>query len=224
MATRRTGKSYIWVTWLAKLLGGDECLWSAWFKSHFKYDKVAEEEGEQLVEWNRNHSRMMRERRAELEEMGWSVAVEAQNEFKLEGETAIVAGKPDLLATLADAQGVKLEALVIDGKTGRERDSDRWQVLIYLYALVRLRKDLPKKLAGEVHYKTSDRRIPVRLTDLTPARVDDIVKMVKVIAGDNPPAKAPSRQECRRCNIGPADCPDRFKERTAPVDAAVAGF
>lgn len=219
----RGGKAWIWATWLAKLLGGDECRWSAWFKAHYKYEKVAEEESERLVEWNRDHSRMMRERRAELEEMGWTVAVEAQNEFKLEGETAVVAGKPDILATMVDAAGKALQALVIDGKTGRERDSDRWQVLIYLYALVRLRKDLPKKFSGEVHYKVGDRRVPVRVGELTPARVDDLVKMVKVIAADEPPAKAPSRQECKRCNIGPADCPERFKEAAAQVTVA-AGF
>ena len=33
---------YIWVTWLTKLMVGENsCEWAAWFKSHFQgYDKV----------------------------------------------------------------------------------------------------------------------------------------------------------------------------------------
>jgi CRISPR/Cas system-associated exonuclease Cas4 (RecB family) len=217
MASRRSGKPYIWATWLSKLLGGDQCLWSGWFKAHFKYEKF-EKQAEQLAEWNRDHGRLMRDRRTELEEAGWTVFVENQNEFKLEGETATVAGKPDIIATMPG------HLLVVDGKTGRQRDSDIWQMLLYLFALPKSRPDLVGALVGELQYKRGDVRITVKPSQLTSARRSDLITMIRTLASDTPPSKAPSRHECERCNIGPQDCPERFVERPAATAVAAAGF
>jgi CRISPR/Cas system-associated exonuclease Cas4 (RecB family) len=220
---RRDGKPYIWTTHLAKLLGGNQCLWSAWFKAHFKYSKF-ETMGEQLAEWNRDHNAMMRDRVAELEENGWTVKTEDQNAFKLAGQAAVVAGKPDIVATWP---GDSREVLVVDGKTGREREADTWQVLIYLMSLPLTNPDLAGvKLAGEVHYKVGDKRVPVPLQALSDDRRDDIVRMVKVIASPTAPRRAPSKHECSRCNIGFADCPERFREAddVEETPAAAAGF
>lgn len=207
MSVPRKGLAYIWATWLAQLLGGKSCVWRVWFMAHFKYEKVVEEEAFDLVAWNREHNKLMRERKAELEEVGWTVSVEDENSFKLEGTSAVLAGKPDLVATMPG------RVLVIDGKTGRERDSDIWQVLIYLFALPKSRPDLKGELEGEVQYKHGDKRLTVSSAELTPQRMDDMVKLIKTIGGPTPPAKAPSRDECRRCNIGAKDCPERFKDK-----------
>jgi CRISPR/Cas system-associated exonuclease Cas4 (RecB family) len=213
MAIRRHGKSYIWVTWLAKLLGGNECLWSAWFKAHYKYDKF-EEQAADLAKWNRDHTKLMAARRRELEQDGWTVTVEDENAFKLEGEVAVVAGKMDLVAVKGD------RVLVVDGKTGRERESDLWQVLIYLYALPKSRKDLPPNLEGEVHYRQGD--VSLTPAELTPARMERIVTLIKTVGGETPPPKRPSREECKRCNIGIKDCPERMTRDREAV--AVADF
>jgi len=202
MATRRTGKPYIWVTWLAKLLGGNECLWSAWFKAHFKYEKF-QEMASDLVEWNREHNALMARRRRDLEADGWTVTSEDQNAFKLEGASAVVAGKPDLIATKPGF------ILTVDGKTGRQRDSDIWQVLFYLFAIQKARPDLVGELTGEVHYGRNDEVITVTPDQLTDARMGDIVALIKTIAGETPPRKVPSRHECQRCDIGRRDCPQR---------------
>jgi CRISPR/Cas system-associated exonuclease Cas4 (RecB family) len=208
---RRDGKAYLWVTWVAKLLGGQQCLWSAWFKGHYAYTKF-EEEAANLVEWNRDHNRLMRDRRLELERDGWLVTAEDQNSFKLQGESAVLAGKPDLIARKDD------QILVVDGKTGRERDSDVWQVFLYLFALPRCREDITPGpgLAGEVHYQKGDRRVPVPFRDLTPKRTNDLVSLIKVLGASTAPSKAPSREECRRCNISAADCPERVSEHQEP--------
>lgn len=210
MATKRFGKPYIWVTWLAKLLGGNQCVYSAWFKAHFKYDKF-EEMASNLAEWNADHNRLMAARKRELERTGWAVTVEAQNSFKLEGETAVVAGKPDIVAT---KDGL---VLVVDGKTGRERESDIWQVLFYLFALPQSRPDLHGTLEGEVQYARGDQRMSVTPADLTPERMNDIVSLIKVVASPTAPAKVPSREECVRCNIGPKDCPQRVMKDVGAV-------
>jgi hypothetical protein len=205
MATPRTGKPYIWVTWLAKLLGGNQCVYSAWFKAHYKYDKF-EEMASDLAKWNADHNRLMAARKRELEREGWAVTTEAQNSFTLEGASAVVAGKPDIVAT---REGL---VLVVDGKTGREKESDIWQVLFYLFALPKSRPDLKGALEGEVQYARGDARLTVTPDELTPERMADIVHLIKVVAAPKAPAKVPSREECQRCNIGPRDCPQRVME------------
>jgi hypothetical protein len=206
MSTRRTGKPYIWVTWLAKLLGGDKCVWSAWFKAHFKYDKY-EEMASDLAKWNRDHNKLMAAREQELKEDGWTVTTESDNDFKLEGKAAVVAGKPDIIATKPG------HILAVDGKTGRERDSDIWQVLIYLFGIPKSRPDLQGDLLGEVQYARDDQRITLTPADLTDQRMSQLVTLINQVASDTPPAKVPTRDECKRCNIGPKDCPERIQER-----------
>jgi hypothetical protein len=205
MATRRTGKPYIYVTWLAKLLGGQQCLWSAWFKAHFKYEKF-EEQALDLVQWNREHSELMAARQRELEAQGWTVTTEEQNSFKLEGAAAVVAGKPDIIATKPG------QVLVVDGTTGRMRDSDVWQLLFFLFAVQKARPDLKGDLVGEVQYKSDD-CYTFAAADLTPEHLKYIVSLIKVISSDTAPARVPSRDECKRCNIGVADCPQRVTEQ-----------
>lgn len=208
--TRRSGKPYIFVTWLAKLLGGQQCVWSAWFKAHFNYQKY-EEFAADLVKWNRDHTKLMAARQRALEADGWTCTSEDANSFKLEGASAVVAGKPDLVAVKGD------RVLVVDGKTGRERDSDIWQVLLYLYAVPKARPDLPTDLEGEVFYKSGE---TVALTpgDLDADRMEQIVSLIRAIGSDTPPPKKPTRPECRVCNIGPTDCPQRVQdERTVAV-------
>lgn len=203
MASRRNGKPYLYVTWLAKLLGGHECLWSAWFKAHYRYDKY-ETQAADLVQWNREHGELMRQRRAELEREGFTVSVEQENDFKMEGAAAIIAGKPDIIAL---KPGI---VLVVDGKTGRERESDIWQVLIYLWALPRVRPDLKGDLEGEVQYKRGDNRITLLPSELTAERVERIVRLIRTVAAATPPERTPSAYECKVCNIGPRDCPSRI--------------
>lgn len=211
MAIARTGKSYIWVTWLAKLLGGQQCVWSAWFKAHYKYDKF-EEQAADLVKWNREHNALMAARVKELEADGWTVMVEDQNAFKLEGEVAVVAGKPDIVATKPG------RVLVVDGKTGRERDSDIWQVLLYLFAIPKSRPDLKGDLEGEVQYAKGDQRISLTPADLDEDRMKHLVALIKTVAGPDAPPKKPSRAECKVCNIGFKDCPQRVGvEQTTSV-------
>lgn len=211
--SQRKGKPQIWATHLAKLLGGDKCTWSAWFKAHHWYPKFEEMAGD-LEKWNRDHTQLMAKRRAVLEADGWTVTVENDNAFELEGSAAVVGGKPDLLAVKGD------RLLVVDGKTGRERESDVWQVLIYLFAvpkaiaqendrrLPHLRRPVPQSVEGEVYYGSAS-TIDLSLEELTEDRKARIFRLINVIARDTPPAKHPSREECKRCNIGPRDCPQR---------------
>jgi CRISPR/Cas system-associated exonuclease Cas4 (RecB family) len=195
---------YIYVTWLAKTLGGARCLYRPWFQSHFKYEKH-EEMAFDLAKWNRDHNALMAARRKALDRDGWTCSVEAENSFKLQGASAVLAGKPDLVAVKGD------RVMVIDGKSGRERDSDIWQVLLYLYAVPKSRPDLPKDIEGEVFYKAGN-SVSLTTDALDDERMGQIVHTIRLIASDTAPPKTPSRDECRFCNIGPKDCPQRITE------------
>lgn len=199
----RGGLPYVWVTWLAKLLGGDQCVRAVWFKSRYAYAKLPEKNAEQLAEWNREHNAMMRARRAELEENGWTVQTEV--EFKLQGRTAIIAGKEDLVAKMPG------HVLIVDGKTGRRRDSDFWQVLLYLYQrLHQPHASGSLKLVGEVFYK-SGAIVDVRVSDVE-RHEQAVIQMVQAIASATEPTPNPSKHECERCNIRAEDCPKRYRD------------
>ena len=56
------------------------------------------------------------------------VWLDDQNAFRLQGTSASLAGKPDIIAANDE------EAVIIDVKTGQENPSHTIQVMIYLYA------------------------------------------------------------------------------------------
>lgn len=203
-------KPYVWATWLAKFMGGQECQYAAWFMAHFKHAKY-EQDAEKLQEWNKEHTALMAERRAQLERDGMTVTVEGANDFILRGEACDVAGKPDIVAAVDD------QRLIVDGKTGRRRYADSHQVSIYLYALPIAKPEIfsGKDVAGEVTYGVDTRsgrpRKPVQVDPPSIDWIDNMVASIKAIAGPKPLARVPSEYGCQKCNIGPQDCPERFK-------------
>lgn len=215
MATRRNGKPYLWVTHLAKLLAGDRCHWSAWFKANHRYEKF-EQQATDLVQWSKDHTELMRAREHELRREGFACTLESENEFKLELPSIIIAGKPDILARKERI------ALVVDGKTGRERESDLHQVLIYLRVLPKCRPDLVGgyELEGEVQYKRNDQRITLTPAEWTAERVTACTDLLRIVSDRQPPKRVPSAHECRFCNIGPQDCPDRIRTEQPAAMAA----
>jgi len=133
VATPRNG-SYIWVTWITGLLSGDRhCLWSAWYRAHFKgYERRPT--SFDLAAWTANHAEMVRARADALRADGYQVYVEDQNKFTLRGRAATLGGVPDLVA-VRDTSSDGREALVVDCKSGRQRNSDFFQVLTYMLVL-----------------------------------------------------------------------------------------
>lgn len=201
--TPRTGKPYVYVTWLTGLLSGDkQCVWAGWFRAHFRYTKAVAKTFNAAA-WSADHNRLVAMRRAELQADGWTVQTENENQFRLEGETAVLAGRPDLVAWRGD------KALVSEAKTGCQRASDWWQVLIYLFALPKIRSNL-RGLAGEVCYETA--RVPVAREELTDARRAQIAALVRRVASEGWPERTPSLAECARCDISRDDCPERVED------------
>ena len=140
---------YIWTTWLPRLLTGENsCEWAIWFKAHHQnWAKVPSDFNQ--AEWMLNHTSLLNEKKSQWEARRQKVYVEGQNSFRLRGQSATLAGRPDLIVVRGN------DALIIDVKAGREQPAHVVQIMIYMYALPRA---LPQyqhgKLAGEIVYPT----------------------------------------------------------------------
>ena len=85
MAQVRANGPYIWVTWLTKLLVGENsCEWAAWFRSQhesWSWDKVASTFDQ--AAWQMEHTAKLNECRQYWEDQGYTVLTEGQNSFVL---------------------------------------------------------------------------------------------------------------------------------------------
>ena len=206
--TPRNRPYYVWVTWLTALLAGEaRCQFAPWVKSHFKFDKPQKD----MTEWIDGHSKLLQQRRDELQNDHWDVTVEDQNAFILNGLTATLAGKPDLIARRAG------QVLVIDAKTGKQRSRDYWQVLTYLAALPKAFRFDPTTVYGEVCYPSI--RVTVPNSELDAVSSQRIWSLIQVVAGEEVPQATPSAAECRFCDVPKSVCPARIEY--APHEAVL---
>ena len=207
MAQLRANGPYIWVTWLPKLLSGQtSCEWASWFKAQHYSDSWTRMPSDfDLTRWLTAHTALLNESRVTWERKGYSALTEGQNHFTLRGDSAVLAGKPDLVARKGD--GVK----IIDAKTGRPSPADALQVMIYMYALPRaLERYRGLKLTGQVVYSDHVVNIPAEAVD--EAFVRNMGQLITRLASEMPARRVPSPGECRFCEITPADCPERAEE------------
>ena len=104
--------------------------------------------------WNMEHTDLLNELVAELEERGCELFIERQNSFRVESPRsgAVVGGKPDLIAVFPDGRTV-----VPDVKTGQKSASHIVQVQLYMYLLplsnLTRWKGVDRKLEGAIVYK-----------------------------------------------------------------------
>jgi hypothetical protein len=210
MEQPRGGKPWTWVTWITgHLAGSAKCEWSPWYRSRFKYKKRANDFDTDA--WIREHDQIVALRARELWKSGASVGVENDNSFNLKGGTAILSGKPDLIVMRGH------DANVRDVKTGKERESDHWQVKTYLFALPRVVKNAAVAWRGTLEYR-GDRYVDVQAP--TPPEAAKIVSMMQSIGSDLEPSRTPSRDECGRCDI--ELCPDR--DTSGPSEGQTEDF
>jgi len=206
---------YLWASWITSLLAGSaSCEYAPWFQSRFYFDKV--ERDFNLVAWTAEHAGLVRERAHELEASGYRVWLEDQNKFTLRGRAAVLAGKPDIVARKDRA------VLIVDGKTGKPKDSDVWQVLLYLFALPLVGHAAlamgEYQLFGELRYRGGVTGIGPG--DFTPAIRERIVTLITRLGESSPPPKVPSFAECSWCAIPKSECPERVEVDPAVVETS----
>ena len=195
---------YIWVTWLTKLLVGENsCEWAAWFRAHYEsrsYRKVPS--SFDATAWQLNHTALLNRVRTRLEGEGKTVFTESQNAFSLRGDSATLGGKPDLITT-DDTNGT-----IYDAKTGNPSPAHHIQVMLYMYAVPRaLGQYKGVTFDGEVVYEDHEVSIPSMAVD--GPFVENLAQLIKRVAAVTPARKVPSPMECGYCNITKADCPER---------------
>ena len=216
MALRRE-HPYIWTTWLPRLFTGENsCEWAAWFRAQFQ-DWTRQPSDFNQTEWLLQHTTLLNEQKAQWDAHGHAVLVEGQNSFRLRGQSATLAGKPDLMVVRDK------DALIIDVKTGKEQPWHAVQVMIYQYAIPRA---LPQykgmRMAGEVVCPSRTVKVP---TGALPGQfIEDLGALIRRLAADQPAQRVPSAQKCRFCDISAADCPQRVEVGSEPAGGTTTDF
>lgn len=201
--TPRRGLPSVFVTPLTGLCSGEnQCLWAAWFRARFKYDKFADG-GFDSAAWASDHDALVAKRVKEFELDGAKVRVESENWIRVPGETVILLGKPDIVAERGG------QFTIADGKTGDVRKKDWHQALLYTYMLPKAWKNAALRVTAEVFYKTGQ-RIEVSPNEFTPELKVKAFGFLRKLGTNVEPVRTPSIPECRFCDI--LQCPDRMKD------------
>jgi CRISPR/Cas system-associated exonuclease Cas4 (RecB family) len=198
---------YIWVTWLTKLLAGENsCEWAAWFRSQhegWSWEKVPGTFD--LVGWQLKHTARLNESREHWAERGYTVFTENQNRFTLRGKTASLGGKPDLITRRGGC------GTIIDVKTGKPSPSHSVQVMLYMYAVPRALGQYNGVIFnGQVAY--SDHVVDIPAAAVDEQFTGNLSRLIHRLGSGGPARKVPSRMECRYCDITAADCPQRVAD------------
>ena len=206
MPVLRKDGPYIWVTWLNKLITGDQsCEWAYWFRTQFDSNSWtrAERVGN-LARWQVGHTDLLNRKARELSEEGYTVTREAQNHFTIKGDLATLAGKPDLVARQGDL------VRIIDVKAGQPRAADQVQVMLYMYLLPLARPELQgTAIRGQVVY--GDREVDIEPDALDATFVQALQEQVQRLAAKGEAVKVPSWSECQFCDIAKEYCPERVE-------------
>lgn len=215
----KDGKPSVYAKHLAGLLSGDsECLYATWFRSKYWYTKI-EDKTFDMAAWTSDHTAMVNAQRDALVADGWTVTLESANKFELEGKAGVLVGKPDIeAAKWANGQVVAMR--ILDCKTGRKRNADWWQVLLYIYAKLKKQPDLLTAISGEVVYK--DQTVHVHAGELNAARVAQLGATMRDVCAERAPTASPSAQACRYCDISAEYCHARYDKPA--VQTAVEDF
>jgi PD-(D/E)XK nuclease superfamily protein len=205
VAEARSGKPYIWPTWITGLVSGEKhCQWAAWFKAHYHYVKRADENSGQLDKWSVDHTEMLKAEVDRLRKLGVVVKIEEQNKFTYRGKVALVGGKPDIAAYVDDVDTA--EVTIVDCKSGRDRVSDMVQVCIYML-LAPSQIDIMegRTVKGCIVYRNR----PNTMLTMKQAESmrEPITNQIRRTAADFVPSRTPSESECRYCDI--LGCPER---------------
>lgn len=208
---QKRDKPYIWVTWLTRLITGEQqCEYAAWLKAHYKLDKAPSTFNSR--QWNIDHTQLMHTRRDELESKGYKVLLEDQNSFKMCFPGGItVSGKADLVALkLAPEPALPWYGLVVDCKTGKPKDSDQVQVMIYMLALpLCVERYRGLRFNGQVAYK--DHVVPITWDEID-SNFKELVRNLVLRTGNPKLCRTvPSYNECKWCDVLKGDCPEKVE-------------
>ena len=205
MAVRRNFP-YVWVTWISKLMSGEDfCEWAHSFKANREgdsYDKVPSDFN--TARWQLVHTELVNKTRHEYESIGYKVSVQHQNLLKLKGNSALLSGIPDLLAVK------DTDVVVMDVKTCQPSPTHAIQVMTYMYAVSKSNVvSIAPVVSGKLVYQDHVVDIPALAVD--EEFISSLAKVILNLCKVDPPIKTPSSRECGFCNITSNDCSARIE-------------
>jgi len=182
-----------------------QCHWSSWFRTHYRYEKLST--NFDSAKWAANHRALLNDRVHGLEAEGYTVYVEGENWFEVLGRSFAVkvSGKPDILAIREQ------QAFVEDCKTGRKKNSDLYQVLIYML-LLPINSGRCRGLSLEGRLVYSDGTMEIQASQVDEAFKAQFREAIAVLSSPTPARKVPSFHECRYCDISAQYCSERVEE------------
>ncbi|MFC1946089.1 PD-(D/E)XK nuclease family protein [Chloroflexota bacterium] len=213
MTTQRNGL-YVHVSWLSKMMAGNyHCYWSPWFRARYTAYKKAPSDF-QLALWIIEHTQLLTELIKERKGLIETTYVENQNNFKLITPSGLViSGKPDLITVDSDSR-----YKIYDAKTGQPRESDTIQVMLYMMCISSIpSKYNGKEISGCLVYKNHGRK-DIPSTAIGEEFRNSVSYFLNIIQSDTIPEKNPALMECRFCDIGEDDCPERHNPSEAQSD------
>jgi hypothetical protein len=205
--TVRRDQPYLYPTWLAKLMAGDvSCEWAVWYRVHHRDWSRPPSDFDQ-AKYNMEHTKLLREVRLERDTGRERLLLERQASFWYTHPSGIrLSGTPDLVSLS------ERENCIYEAKAFTPRAYHRIQVLIYMYCMPRSENVAyyGKSFAGQLRYQDHSSRIEP--DEITGQFEEQFNFWMDVLATEKPLEKFPSAQECRFCNIGKADCPERLAD------------
>ena len=205
--TKRDGLPAFWTTHIAKVLVGEQpCYLAPWLSGHYKLEKSTRDQGSMAL-WKANHTELLNKVIEKYRADGWKCSVEKF--FRVTGQTAVISGKADLIAQQTDHRPV-----IVDAKSGAEKESDAAQVMIEMI-LIPLAWNAPAMIFdGIVDYGTYQVKVtPGQAAEMKPK----LFALLKKLATMERPAASPSESACRFCEVPESKCPDRWKDDMAPA-------
>jgi hypothetical protein len=110
---------------------------------------------------------------------------------------------------------------VYEAKTGRQKNSDLIQLLLYMLCLpFALPHYKGRILSGCLVYKNGG-RAHIHPEEVNPEFRNSARYWIDVLAAEAPPSRAPSAGECRYCDITAIDCDDRIEEALSSDVASI---
>mgnify|MGYP001565145288 CR=1 FL=1 len=201
----RDGLPQFWTTHIAKALSGDQpCQLSTWLGGHHVLDKRPREDASSLALWKTNHTALLHQIVEDFRREEWRCSVESF--FQVRGQSAILSGKADIIAQQTD-----FRPLIIDGKSGKPRESDIIQVIIEMVMIPLAWSSPTMMFDGLVVYDTHRVAIePKQAEELKPR----IFALLKELGTMPRPEPSPSQSNCAYCDVAEGDCAARWQEVT----------
>lgn len=151
--------------------------------------------GADLDAWTKEHDALVQWRAGKLRDDGLRPRIEQS--FTINGRTATIKGKADIVY---EDKGV---TWIEECKTGKHRDSDLVQALVYVWLA-----EIGGQRESQARVIYKDGSVDVDRSRLPEIRAAAL-RLVSLTTSEQPPARVPSQQECRSCNISPFYCDER---------------